>query len=68
MKIGKAVLSQDHNLTGKVIVSAMLMLALAACGEKKASSGSPQVVANVDGREITIHQSTTNWPRPVERR
>lgn len=56
MKIGKAVLSQDHNLTGKVIVSAMLMLALAACGEKKASSGSTQVVANVDGQEITIHQ------------
>ncbi|MRT27575.1 EpsD family peptidyl-prolyl cis-trans isomerase [Herbaspirillum sp. CAH-3] len=56
MKIGKAVLSQHHNLTGKVIVSAMLMLALAACGEKKASSGSTQVVANVDGQEITIHQ------------
>lgn len=33
----------------------MLLLTLVACGEKKSASSS-QVVANVDGQEITIHQ------------
>jgi len=55
MKIGKAAIRQRHNTATKALVSTMFLLALAACGEKKASS-SGQVVANVDGQEITIHQ------------
>lgn len=56
MKKGKVAVSLHHGLATKALVSAMLLMALAACSEKKASSGSSQVVANVDGQEITIHQ------------
>ncbi len=42
-------------MAAKALVSAMLLLTLVACGEKKSASSS-QVVANVDGQEITIHQ------------
>lgn len=57
MKIGKAAIRQHHNVANKALVSAMLLIALAACGEKKpASASSSQVVAIVDGQEITIHQ------------
>ncbi|WP_406851206.1 EpsD family peptidyl-prolyl cis-trans isomerase [Herbaspirillum huttiense] len=56
MNIGKATVSWQHNVAAKALVSAMLLVALAACGEKKAASGSSQVVAIVDGQEITIHQ------------
>ncbi|MBW9332514.1 peptidyl-prolyl cis-trans isomerase, EpsD family [Herbaspirillum sp. RU 5E] len=55
MKTGKAAVRQHHSIMAKAVVSALLMVALAACGEKKASSSS-QVVASVDGQEITIHQ------------
>jgi len=55
MKTGKAAVQQHHSIMAKAVVSALLVVALAACGEKKASSSS-QVVANVDGQEVTIHQ------------
>jgi peptidyl-prolyl cis-trans isomerase C len=57
MKIWKAAGEQHHNIATKALVSAMLLIGLAACGEKKpASASSSQVVAIVDGQEITIHQ------------
>lgn len=56
MKKGKVAVSLRHGLAAKALISAMLLMAVAACSEKKASSGSSQVVANVDGQEITIHQ------------
>ncbi|MDR9834281.1 EpsD family peptidyl-prolyl cis-trans isomerase [Herbaspirillum huttiense] len=40
----------------KALVSTMLFVALSACGEKKSASSTSQVVAIVDGQEITIHQ------------
>ncbi|HZG21267.1 MAG TPA: EpsD family peptidyl-prolyl cis-trans isomerase [Herbaspirillum sp.] len=56
MKIGKAAVRQHHTVATRALVASMLLLALAACGEKKSSTGSSQVVASVDGQEITIHQ------------
>ncbi|NQE48508.1 EpsD family peptidyl-prolyl cis-trans isomerase [Herbaspirillum rubrisubalbicans] len=56
MKIGKATGTTYNKLTVKALVSAMLLIGLVACGEKKSASSSSQVVANVDGQEITIHQ------------
>ncbi|WP_299531909.1 EpsD family peptidyl-prolyl cis-trans isomerase [uncultured Herbaspirillum sp.] len=55
MKIGKEAVRRHHPMAAKALVSAMLLLTLVACGEKKSASSS-QVVANVDGQEITIHQ------------
>ncbi|MCI1004741.1 EpsD family peptidyl-prolyl cis-trans isomerase [Herbaspirillum sp. C7C8] len=55
MKIGKEAVRRHHPMATKALVSAMLLLTLVACGEKKSASSS-QVVANVDGQEITIHQ------------
>lgn len=63
MKKGKAAVSLRHGLAAKALISAVLLMAVAACSEKKASSGSSQVVANVDGQEITIHQVNNELAR-----
>jgi peptidyl-prolyl cis-trans isomerase C len=56
MNIGKAAVRQHRSMAVKALVSTMLFVALSACGEKKSASSTSQVVAIVDGQEITIHQ------------
>lgn len=57
MKIGNEAVIKQNKLATKMLVSALLLMGLAACGEKKpATASSSQVVAIVDGQEITIHQ------------
>jgi len=54
MKTGNAAKPQK-GLLAKGILSAVMLMTLVACGEKKESAPG-QAVASVDGQEITIHQ------------
>ncbi|MDR6582028.1 peptidyl-prolyl cis-trans isomerase, EpsD family [Herbaspirillum sp. BH-1] len=57
MKIGNEAVIKHNKMATRMLVSTMLLMGLAACGEKKpAAASSSQVVAIVDGQEITIHQ------------
>lgn len=48
----------------KLVVAVTLLALLAACGNKKdAAAGSGQVLASVDGQEITIHQLNTEMSK-----